>query len=81
MVLCMVNLHVEMTVEEREILRKWKGRKKWKEWLFSIPRLLREAADAREIAELKLENATRDVKDLEERCQRLQRELEKYERD
>ena len=81
MVLCMVNLHVEMTVEERELLRKWKGRKKWKEWLFSIPRLLREAADAREIAELKLENATRDVKDLEERCQRLQRELEKYERD
>ncbi len=81
MVLCMVNLHVEMTVEEREILRKWKGRKKWKEWLFSIPRLLREAADAREIAELKLENATRDVKDLEERCQRLQKELEKYERD
>lgn len=81
MVFCMVNLHVEMTVEEREILRKWKGRKKWKEWLFSIPRLLREAADAREIAELKLENATRDVKDLEERCQRLQRELEKYERD
>jgi len=81
MVLRMVNLHVEMTVEEREILRKWKGRKKWKEWLFSIPRLLREAADAREIAELKLEKATREIKDLEERCQHLQRELGKYERD
>ena len=81
MVLCMVNLHVEMTVEEREILRKWKGRKKWREWLFSIPRLLREAADAREIAELKLEKATRDVKDLKERCQHLQKELGKYERD
>ena len=61
MVLCMVNLHVEMTVEERELLRKWKGKKKWKEWLFSIPRLLREAADAREIAELKLEKATREI--------------------
>ncbi len=81
MVLCMVNLHVEMTVEEREILRKWKGRKQWKEWLFSIPRLLREAADAREIAELKLEKAMREVKDLEERCQHLQKELGKYERD
>jgi len=81
MVLCMVDLHVEMTVEERELLRKWKGRKKWKEWLLSIPRLLREAADAREIAELKLEKATRDIKDLEERCQHLQRELGKYERD
>jgi len=79
MVLCMVDLHVEMTVEERELLRKWKGRKKWKEWLLSIPRLLREAADAREIAELKLEKATRDVKDLEERCQHLQRELGKCE--
>ena len=79
--LCMVDLHVEMTIEERELLRKWKGRKKWKEWLLSIPRLLREAADAREIAELKLEKATRDVKDLEERCQHLQKELEKYERD
>jgi len=81
MVLCMVNLHVEMTVEEREILRKWKGKKKWREWLFSIPRLLREAADAREIAELKLEKAMREVKDLEERCQHLQKELGKYERD
>lgn len=81
MVLCMVNLHVEMTVEERELLRKWKGRKKWREWLLSIPRLLREAADAKEIAELKLEKATRGVKDLEERCQHLQGELGKYERD
>ncbi len=80
MVLCMVNLHVEMTVEERETLKKWKGRKKWKEWLFSIPRLLREAADAREIAELKLEKAMREIKDLEERCQHLQRELGEYER-
>ncbi len=80
MVLCMVNLHVEMTAEERETLKKWKGRKKWKEWLLSIPRLLREAADAKEIAELKLERATRDIKDLEERCQHLQRELGKYER-
>jgi len=69
----MVDLHVEMTIEERELLRKWKGRKKWKEWLLSIPRLLREAADAREIAELKLEKAMRDVKDLEERCQHLQK--------
>ena len=81
MVLCMVNLHVEMTVEERETLKKWKGRKKWKEWLFSIPRLLREAADAREKAELKLEIAMRDKTELEERCQHLQKELGKYERD
>ncbi|GAF91582.1 unnamed protein product, partial [marine sediment metagenome] len=38
-------------------------------------------ADAREIAELKLEKAMREIKDLEERCQHLQRELGKYERD
>ncbi|MBA7467573.1 hypothetical protein ES707_02794 [subsurface metagenome] len=79
--LCMVDLHVEMTVEERELLRKWKGKKKWKEWLLSIPQLLREAADAREIAELKLEKATREIKELEERCQHLQRELGENERD
>jgi len=77
----MVDLHVEMTVEERALLKKWKGREKWRGWLLSIPRLLREAADARENAELKLEIAMRDKKELEERCQRLQRELEKYERD
>lgn len=81
MVLCMVDLHIEMTVEERELLRKWKGRKKWKEWLLSIPRLLREAADARENAELKLEIARRDIRELEGRCQHLQKELGKYERD
>lgn len=81
MVLCMVDLHIEMTVEERELLRTWKGRKKWKEWLLSIPRLLREAADARENAELKLEIARRDIRELEERCQHLQKELGKYERD
>ena len=75
----MVNLHVEMFPEERELLRKWKGRKKWKVWLLSIPQLLRNASDEREKAELKLEIAMRDIKELEERCQRLQKELEEHE--
>jgi len=75
MVKDMVSLHVDMTHEERELLRKWKGRQKWKGWLLSIPRLLREAADAREKAELKLEIAKRDIVELEERCQHLQKEL------
>lgn len=76
----MVDLHVEMTFEERELLKKWKGRLKWKEWLLSIPRLLRDAADAKEREELKLEIARRDLEALTERCQRLQKELEGYER-
>lgn len=75
----MVNLHVEMFPEERELLRKWKGRQKWKVWLLSIPQLLRNASDEREKAELKLEIAMRDIKELEERCQRLQKELEEHE--
>lgn len=75
----MVNLHVAMFPEERERLRGWKGNKKWKEWLLSIPELLRNASDEREKAELRLEIAMRDIKELEERCQRLQKELEKYE--
>jgi len=81
MVKDMVNLHVEMTPEERERLRRWKSGKKWKEWLLSIPELLRNASDEREKAELRLEIARRDIKELEERCQRLQKELEEHERD
>lgn len=71
----LVNLHAEMTYEERELLKKWKGRKRWRAWLLSIPQLLREKADKIENLELQLELAERDKRELEERCRRLQEEL------
>ena len=71
----LVNLHAEMRRDEREELRKWKGTKHWREWLLSIPQLLRERADKIENLELKLQIAERDKHELEERCRRLQERL------
>ena len=72
-----VNLHAEMTYEERELLKKWKGpRKRWREWLLSIPQLLREKQDKIENLTLKITILKRDKNELEERCRRLQEELD-----
>ena len=70
------HLHVPMSLEDFALLSKWKGPKKWKPWLLSIPTLLREAADRAEKAELRLQLAERDKSDLEERCRRLQQMVE-----
>lgn len=72
-----VNLHAEMTHAERETLKKWKGpRKHWREWLLSIPQLLRERQDKIENLQLQIELLKRDKQQLEERCRRLQEELD-----
>ncbi len=71
-----VNLHAEMSYAEREELKKWKGpRKHWREWLLSIPQLLRERQDKLENLELRIELLERDKHELEERCRRLQEKL------
>jgi len=72
----LVNLHAEMTREERELLKKWRGRKRWREWLLSIPQLLREKQDEIENLRLKLKLSERDKHDLEIRCKRLQERLD-----
>lgn len=72
----LVNLHAEMTFEERELLKKWKGKKQWREWLLSIPQLLREKQDKIENLKLKLKLSERDNNDLEARCKRLQERLD-----
>ncbi len=71
----LVNLHAEMTYAERELLKKWKGKKQWREWLLSIPQLLREKQDKIENLKLKLSILERDKKEAEERCRRLQERL------
>ena len=71
----LVNLHAEMTHAERELLKKWKGKKQWREWLLSIPQLLREKQDKIENLKLKLNILERDKKEAEERCRRLQERL------
>lgn len=71
----LVNLHAEMTHAERETLKRWKGKKQWREWLLSIPQLLREKQDKIENLKLKLSILERDKKEAEERCRRLQERL------
>lgn len=73
------HLHVELSPDEKALLVKWRGKLKWKKWLLSIPQRLRDAADAKEKAELRLEIARRDITDLQDRCKRLQKELEECE--
>lgn len=72
----LVNLHAEMTYEERALLKKWKGPKQWREWLLSIPQRLREKQDEIENLKLKLKISERDKHDLEARCKRLQERLD-----
>jgi len=72
----LVNLHVEMTHEERELLKKWRGPKRWRAWLLSVPQLLREKSDKIENLELQLELSERDKNDLETRCKQLQERLD-----
>lgn len=74
------HLHVELTPGEKKILVGFRGSKSWKDWLMSVGQLLRDAADAKEKAELRVELAHRDIKDLQERCKKLQKELEEYDR-